>query len=59
VFKLLGARPDYVDLAWQLAEQKVIEIAGKGSAAEIADRLLVVRRRAEVVHQAGEGGSKL
>lgn len=40
VFKLSGARPEHVELAWRLAEQKAIEMPGKGTASEIAERLL-------------------
>lgn len=40
VFKLAGARTDHVDLAWRLAEEKAVEMPGKGSASEIAERLV-------------------
>lgn len=40
VFKLAGARPEDVDLAWRLAEQKAIEMPYKGSTHEIGQRLL-------------------
>jgi hypothetical protein len=40
IFRLAGARPEHVDLAWRLAEQKAIEAPGKGSASEIAERLM-------------------
>ena len=40
VFKLAGARPEHVDLAWRLAEQNAIEMPWKGTASDIAKRLL-------------------
>ncbi len=40
VFKLVGARSEHVDLAWELAEQVAIAIPTKGTASEIAKRLL-------------------
>lgn len=40
VFKMLGARSEHVALAWSLAEQKTIEVPGKGSAAEIRELML-------------------